>query len=77
MRAEAPSLYVVNDSTVCRSGAARREGEWVEKCVSWKTNRAVIIFIPVCSCFSEGSGQRGLALQVARKQEQGKIVFLY
>lgn len=47
------------------------------KCVSWKTSRAVIIFIPVCSCFSKGSGQSSLALEVARKREQGKIVFLH
>lgn len=51
-------------------------GVWLV-CVSWKTNRAVIIFIPVCSCFSKGSGRSSPALQFARKREQRKVLFLH
>lgn len=53
------------------------KGVGLVKSVSWKTNRAVIIFIPVCSCFSKGSGQSCPGLEVARKRERGKRVFLH
>lgn len=48
-------VFIVNGFIVCSrkrkwSGEGSRSS-W--KCVFWKTNRAVIIFIPVCSYFSK------------------------
>lgn len=47
------------------------------KCISWMTNRALIIFILDCSCFSKSSGQSNPCFAVARKKSEGKIVFLH
>lgn len=53
----------------------RRRGRGGRKCVSWKRNGAVIIFIPVCSCFSQIAGLLSLDVRVARKLEKGKNSF--
>lgn len=49
-------------------------------CVSWKTNRAVIIFIPLCSCFFffflfKGSGQSSPGLEFCQETRVGENSF--